>query len=138
MRINVYSQELTPEVKLISKESDGVMVTGYPCYPNGQQVPDAKRRELPTFLVEIWHKNGCPAYQDATNPWRDVREEPIIYHAAQLMLHSSSMLHHPPFDDDRSAVTFWLPKSAARREEMAKAFEKIAEAFRTAPQSGLD
>jgi DNA segregation ATPase FtsK/SpoIIIE-like protein len=54
------------------------------------------------------------------------------YHAVQLMLHSSPMLHHPPADDDRSAVTFWLPKSQARREEVAKAFERIAEAFRTA------
>jgi hypothetical protein len=63
----------------------------------------------------------------------------IVYHAAQLILHSSDRLHHPPMDDDRSAVTFWLPKSAARREEMALAFEKIAAVFRNAPPaSGLD
>lgn len=93
MRINVYSQELTSEVKMLSKESDGKISEG----------------------------------------------DPICYHAAQLMLHSSPMLHHPPMDDDRSAVTFWLPRSAARREEMAKAFERIAEIFRTAPsESGLD
>lgn len=52
------------------------------------------------------------------------------YKAAQLILHSSKMLHHPPDDDDRSAVTFWLPTSQARREEMAVAFEKIAGIFR--------
>ena len=87
MRINVYSQELTDEVLLISKESN----TG------------------------------------------------IIYHAAQLILHSSPRLHHPPADDDRSAVTFWLPKSASRREEMAQAFEEIAALFRSAPpETGLD
>lgn len=62
----------------------------------------------------------------------------LVYSAAQLVLHSSPMLHHPPEDDDRSAVTFWLPKSAHRRESMAKAFERIAEIFRTAPASGLD
>ena len=63
----------------------------------------------------------------------------ITYHAAQLVLHSSPMLHHPPADDDRSAVTFWLPKSAERRETMARAFERIATLFRTAPPaSGLD
>jgi len=62
----------------------------------------------------------------------------IVYHAAQLVLHSSPLLHHPPLDDDRSAVTFWLPKSKLRREEMALAFEQIAEIFRTAPTSGLD
>lgn len=63
----------------------------------------------------------------------------VTYHAAQLVLHSSPMLHHPPQDDDRSAVTFWLPKSASRREEMAQAFERIAAIFREAPSStGLD
>lgn len=78
MRINVYSQELTPEVIYSEKESN----TG------------------------------------------------VRYAAAQLMLHSSPMLHHPPMDDDRSAITFWMPTSAARREEMAKAFEEIARLFR--------
>lgn len=63
----------------------------------------------------------------------------IVYHAAQLVLHSSPMLHHPPQDDDRSAVTFWLPKSKIRREEMAQAFERIAAIFREAPAaSGMD
>ena len=63
----------------------------------------------------------------------------ITYHAAQLILHSSPMLHHPPHDDDRSAVTFWLPKSQHRREEMARAFERIAVIFRDSPpDTGLD
>lgn len=62
----------------------------------------------------------------------------VVYHAAMLMLHSSPMLHHPPADDDRTGVTFWLPKSAHRREEMAQAFEKIASIFRNAPPGGLD
>lgn len=63
----------------------------------------------------------------------------VTYHAAQLVLHSSPKLHHPPEDDDRSAVTFWLPKSQARREVMAQAFERIAAIFRDAPPaSGLD
>lgn len=63
----------------------------------------------------------------------------VTYHAAQLILHSSPLLHHPPQDDDRSAVTFWLPKSRARREEMARAFEAIAGIFRDAPsETGLD
>lgn len=87
MRINVYSQELTDEVNMVSKKAG----TG------------------------------------------------ITYYAAQLVLHSSPMLHHPPADDDRSAVTFWLPKSEHRREEMAQAFERLAEVFRTAPpDTGLD
>ena len=63
----------------------------------------------------------------------------VTYHAAQLILHSSERLHHPPNDDDRSAVTFWLPKSKKRREQMALAFEELATIFRTAPaETGLD
>lgn len=63
----------------------------------------------------------------------------LVYHAAQLILHSSPRLHHPPADDDRSAVTFWLPRSQTRREEMAHAFEEIARIFRAAPSdTGLD
>lgn len=63
----------------------------------------------------------------------------VTYHAAQLLLHSSPMLHHPPLDDDRSAVTFWLPKSQDRREDIARAFERIATIFREAPPAtGLD
>jgi hypothetical protein len=69
MRINVYSQELTPEVLGISKKSN----TG------------------------------------------------IEYKAVQFVLHSSKMLHHPPEDDDRSAVTFWLPQSERGLREFKNA-----------------
>ena len=87
MRINIYSQELTSEVNVISKVSN----TG------------------------------------------------LVYTAVQLMLHSSPMLHHPPADDDRSAVTFWLPKSKHRREAFADALMKMAEQVRKAPaETGLD
>lgn len=63
----------------------------------------------------------------------------LVYSAVQLMLHSSDKLHHPPQDDDRSAVTFWLPKSKARREELAKAFEEMAAKVRSCrEETGLD
>jgi len=63
----------------------------------------------------------------------------LVYTAVQMMLHSSPKLHHPPEDDDRSAVTFWLPKSAARREQLARAFEQMAMEVRIArAETGLD
>lgn len=63
----------------------------------------------------------------------------LTYSAVQIMLHSSPLLHHPPKDDDRSAVTFWLPKSKARREELAIAFEDMAAKVRAAKsETGLD
>lgn len=63
----------------------------------------------------------------------------IIYSAVQLILHSSERLHHPPQDDDRSAVTFWLPKSKHRREQLAQTFMQMANLVRSAPgETGLD
>jgi hypothetical protein len=87
MRINVYSQELTNEVNIVTKESN----TG------------------------------------------------LVYSAVQLMLHSSDKLHHPPADDDRSAVTFWLPKSAERRANFAATLREMANLAEAAPpETGLD
>lgn len=61
------------------------------------------------------------------------------YSAVQFILHSSDKLHHPPEDDDRSAVTFWLPKTSLRRELLAQTFEKAAKLVRQAkPETGLD
>lgn len=63
----------------------------------------------------------------------------LTYSAVQFMLHSSPMLHHPPQDDDRSAVTFWLPKSVERRNALAATFEAAARMVRSAtPETGLD
>lgn len=63
----------------------------------------------------------------------------LTYHAVRLFLASSKRLHHPPADDDRSAITFWLPKSADRRERLAVLFERLALLVRTAPpETGLD
>ena len=63
----------------------------------------------------------------------------LIYTAVRIVLHSSDMLHHPPADDDRSGVTFWLPKSKERRELLAVTFERMAAAVRDArPETGLD
>ncbi len=63
----------------------------------------------------------------------------LTYHAVQLILHSSERLHHPPQDDDRSAVTFWLPKSLERRMELADTFRRMAlEVLAAPPETGLD
>lgn len=63
----------------------------------------------------------------------------LVYTGVRLILHSSPMLHHPPKDDDRSGITFWLPKSYERREAFAKALEEMALKVRMArPETGLD
>ena len=80
--------------------------------------------------------------QELTNEAHVIEKESntgLVYSAVQLMLHSSSKLHHPPADDDRSAVTFWLPKSKARREELAETLERMAALVRGCRhETGLD
>ena len=87
MRMNVYSQELTDETELITKEAD----------------------------------------------------TKVVYSAVRMFLHSSERLHNHEGDDDRSAITFWLPKSNERRMALAHTFEVLADLVRKAPQeTGLD
>lgn len=63
----------------------------------------------------------------------------IRYSFVRMLFHSSSRLHHPPMDDDRSAVTFWLPKSQSKRWALAQLFRRMAELCETAePETGLD
>lgn len=61
MRINVYSQELTREVALVSKASD----------------------------------NGA------------------LHYGIRIFFDGSPRLHNRPDDDDRSAVTYWLPRDGS-------------------------
>ncbi|MBA1200490.1 hypothetical protein G7009_01560 [Pseudomonas capeferrum] len=80
-------------------------------------------QELTTEVVEIQKRSNTG----------------LTYSAVQLILHSSDRLHHPPEDDDRSAVTFWLPKSQERRGQLAATFERMADLVMRAPsETGLD
>jgi hypothetical protein len=54
-------------------------------------------------------------------PVSKVSNTGIEYKAIQFVLHSTSKLHHPPADDDRSAVTFWLPQSERGLREFKNA-----------------
>ncbi len=75
MRINVYSQELTAEVELISKTSN----TGR------------------------------------------------TYYGIRLYLASPDILHHTPDDDDRSAITFWVPRARSfTKRDLAEVFARCA------------
>lgn len=82
MRINVYSQELTKEIALISKKAD----TG------------------------------------------------ITYYGVRMYLASPDILHHTADDDDRSAITFWLPNAQSfNKADLAEVFDRMAYAISDAP-----
>lgn len=76
MRINVYSQELTKEVVVISKKADDTGIT---------------------------------------------------YYGIRLYLHSPNLLHHTEQDDDRSAITFWIPQAESfTPADLAAVFREMA------------
>lgn len=63
----------------------------------------------------------------------------VVYSFVRLFLHSSDRLHHPPADDDRSAITFWLPRSKEKRAMLAAWFRRMADKVENAPpETGLD
>lgn len=51
-----------------------------------------------------------------------------LFSAVMFVLRSGDHLH----DDDKSGVTFWLPRSSERRERLAATFEKAAQLVRSA------
>lgn len=58
----------------------------------------------------------------------------VSYGAVQFVLHSTDKLHHSRDDDDRSAVTFWVSGTDARREEFAQTLERAAKLVRSLPR----
>jgi hypothetical protein len=63
----------------------------------------------------------------------------ITYSAVRMFLHSSDRLHDVPGDDDRSAITFWLPKSQGNRDALAILFHRAGYLVQQAkPDTGMD
>lgn len=63
----------------------------------------------------------------------------IVYSYVRMFLHSSDRLHHPPRDDDRSALTIWLPKDPIKRSMLRAQLRRMADLIEKAPpETGLD
>jgi hypothetical protein len=53
---------------------------------------------------------------------------------SRLCSHPPDILHHTPDDDDRSAVTFWIPNARSfTREDLACVFDRMAALARSLP-----
>lgn len=75
----------------------------------------------------------------ATELIQQTADTGITYSAVRLFLHSSHRLHQPPADDDRSAITFWLPRTPERRRFFAEQLRLLAAHVESAPaETGLD
>lgn len=86
MRVNIYAEEMTERVQIISKEIEGQTFTGLRLY-----------LELPVTV------GGGGAHRSAEGP---TVFPPINGEPAQI---SGPFLHHPG-DDDSAAITFWGKK----------------------------
>ena len=63
----------------------------------------------------------------------------ITYHGVRMFLASPDVLHHTPEDDDRSAITFWIPNAKSfSKEDLAKVFEHMAAKVRACPDPQRD
>lgn len=83
MRINIYSQELTKEVELVSKKAADTGIT---------------------------------------------------YYGVRMYLASPDILHHTEDDDDRSAITFWIPNAMSfNKDDLYDLFEDMKRLTDSAP-----
>ncbi len=58
----------------------------------------------------------------------------VLYYGVRMMLASPDILHHSPQDDDRSAVTFWIPNAKSMSPTaLAATFRRMADMVETAP-----
>lgn len=78
MRVNVYAEEMTDRIEIVSKEIEGQQFTGLRFY-----------LALPVTLFE-----GFPLRPEADVP-------------AEYLQHVKGPFIHRPGDDDSAAVTFW-------------------------------
>lgn len=101
MRVNVYAEEMTDRVEIISKEIDGHAFTGLRFY-----------LELPASYVK---DGSCPMGRPAT---REDDKQADHYQAPFI---------HRPGDDDSSAVTFWGKRDL--REVLRKALAMLDEHY---------
>ncbi len=59
----------------------------------------------------------------------------ITYHGVRMYLASPDILHHTADDDDRSAITFWIPNAESfSQEDLARVFDDMAAQVRACPK----
>jgi hypothetical protein len=108
VRINVYAEEMTDRVEIISKEIEGQKFTGLRIYlelPVTVLQCKCGALEPTTTLARMFTQDKASAYRGpvASDPCTLNIDQPHEFRPRQL---SGPFMHHPG-DDDSSAVTFW-------------------------------
>lgn len=59
----------------------------------------------------------------------------ILYYGVRLYLASPDILHHTAEDDDRSAITFWIPHAHSfTADDLGRVFQEMAHLARSSPR----
>jgi hypothetical protein len=59
----------------------------------------------------------------------------ILYYGIRMYLASPDILHHTEQDDDRSAITFWIPNAESfTKNDLAVLFGRMAELTWACPE----
>lgn len=106
MRVNVYAEEMTNRIEIISKEIDGQRFTGLRFY-----------LELPASIV---NERPAGAIRDYPRPATVEDMENVTQYQAPFI--------HRPGDDDSSAVTFWGKRDL--REVLRQALALLDEHYK--------
>lgn len=76
--------------------------------------------------------------QELTKEWELVSKPAdtgIVYYGIRMFLASPDILHHTADDDDRSAITFWLPNARSySKGDLAQVFYDMADCILAAPE----
>lgn len=99
MRVNIYAEEMTDRVEIITKTIDGIRFTGLRLY-----------LELPVTV------GGCGSHRSDEGP---TVHAPVNGRAAQV----AGPFIHRPGDDDSAAITFWGKRDL--RDVLRKALEML-------------
>ncbi len=92
MRVNVYAEEMTERVEIISKEIEGQKFTGLRLY-----------LDLPTSVPTDFSVKHSPYL----SPTSDPSVKRVVFGEDAPIINLQGPFRHHPGDDDSSAVTFW-------------------------------
>ena len=91
------------------------------------------------FVVQICRDISRDELDDMIDRLRTALATPVEVGGTSASIHASIGVVEVDPDDDRSAVTIWLPRSPERRHQLAQALEEMASLVRSAPdETGLD
>lgn len=82
--------------------------------------------ESDTMRINVYSQELTSEIELIEKAGTDDEGRPETFYGVRMYLLSPEQLHHTTEDDDRSGITFWLPKSTVRRAELMVTLHKLA------------